>query len=52
MRIFLQKIIKAIDLQDVFAFGGLAMAFAGLHAIYPPAALVVIGAVLFRMGAR
>ncbi|MBS1198146.1 MAG: hypothetical protein H6R18_1931 [Proteobacteria bacterium] len=52
MRKIILNVLKAIDLQDVFAFGGLAMAFIGLHAIYPPAALIVIGAVLFRMGAR
>lgn len=41
-----------IDLQDAFVFGGLGCVGYGLHAIYPPAAWIVVGAALFWLGIR
>jgi hypothetical protein len=52
MRKFLPKLAGLIDLRDGFTFGGLALVGYGLHAIYPPAAFVVVGAVLFWIGVR
>lgn len=52
MTALLQKLRAAVDLRDAFAFGGLAMVGYGLHAIYPPAAWIVVGAVLFWIGSR
>ncbi len=52
MKNLIESIAKAIDLSDLFAFGGLACLGYGLHAVYPPAAWIVIGAILFRIGTR
>lgn len=41
-----------IDLRDVIAFGGLGLLGYGLHAIYPPAAFVTVGSLLFWIGSR
>lgn len=48
----LPKLAALVDLRDGFTFGGLALVGYGLHAIYPPAAFVVVGAVLFWIGVR
>lgn len=39
-------------LRDTLAFGGLGLVGYGVYAIYPPAAFIVIGAVLFVLGVR
>jgi len=52
MRPLLQKLRTGIDLRDAFAFGGLAMLGYGTHAIYPPAAWILVGGVLFLIGVR
>lgn len=39
-----------IDLQDVFAFGGIGMVSAGAAWIYPPAGLIVAGAFFVWLG--
>lgn len=41
-----------LDLNDVHAYGGLAMVWFGLHEIYPAAAWVGCGLVLFWLGVR
>ncbi len=41
---------REVDLRDVFVFGGLLLASAGLWQMYPPLALVVAGAALFWLG--
>lgn len=48
----LAGLAKYIDMRDVFTFGGLALVGYGLHAVYPPAAPIVVGAALFRIGSR
>lgn len=52
MRKLLPKLAGLVDLRDGFAFGGLALVGYGLYAVYPPAAFIVVGAVLFWMGAH
>ena len=47
-----RQVLPAVELRDSFVFGGLAMVGYGLHAIYPPASWIVVGAVLFIMGVR
>lgn len=46
------NIIKLVELRDAFVFGGLGMVGYGLHAIYPPAAWIVVGSAVFWIGAR
>ena len=41
-----------LDINDILTLVGMVMIFAGLWWVYPPAALVVIGAVLFLAGTR
>lgn len=41
-----------VDLRDVFCFGGLASVGAGVAQIHVPAALIVVGAVLFWLGVK
>jgi hypothetical protein len=45
-------IAKAIDMQDIFVFGGIGLVSYGLAQIYPPAAWVAAGAALFWLGVR
>lgn len=52
MRERLRQLAGLFDLRDAIAFGGLGMVGFGLHLIYPPAAYIVCGAVLFWLGAR
>lgn len=40
------------DMQDVLVFGGLASVCWGLAQVYPPAAWIVGGAVLFWLGIK
>jgi len=42
--------LKQVDLTDLFILCGLAMAGVGIWQIYPPAALIIIGTVLFLLG--
>ena len=42
----------AVDLRDLFALIGLASLGYGLHAIYPPAAWIVVGGMIYRIGTR
>ena len=42
----------ALDMRDIFALGGLALACYGIHQIYPPAAAIVGGGALFWLGVR
>ncbi len=44
--------MKKIDQVDVFTFGGLAVAAVGIWMLSPPAALIVVGTVLFWLGIR
>ena len=39
-----------VDLQDVFAFGGIAMIGAGAAMIFVPAGLIVVGAFFVWLG--
>lgn len=41
-----------ISLNDVFAFGGLALVSYGTYLIFPPAAFIVAGVVLFYLGVK
>ena len=50
MRDLIKKCVDGIDLFDVFTFGGLACIGYGLHAVYPPAAWIVVGSALFWIG--
>lgn len=43
---------QAVDLRDAFWVAGLAAVGYGLSQIYPPAAWIVCGAVIFWMGVR
>lgn len=38
------------EAKDIFLFGGLGMASVGLWQVYPPAALIVCGGILFAIG--
>jgi hypothetical protein len=52
MRERLRQLAELFDLRDVIAFGGLGMVTYGINLIYPPAAYIVCGSVLFWLGAR
>jgi hypothetical protein len=52
MRERLNLLANLLDVRDVIAFGGLAVLCYGLHLVYPPAAFIVGGAVMFWLGAR
>jgi hypothetical protein len=52
MRERLRQLVSLFDLRDAVAFGGLGMVGYGISMIYPPAAYIVCGAVLFWLGAR
>lgn len=45
-------ISKTFDLRDAFVFGGTGLIFIGTWQIYPPAAYIVTGALLFWVGIR
>lgn len=51
MRDKLKKLANLLDLRDVLAFGGLGLLAHGLYQVYPPAASIAIGAVVFWLGA-
>lgn len=51
MREKLKKLAALLDVRDVLAFGGLGLLGYGLYAIYPPAAFIAMGALLFWLGA-
>jgi hypothetical protein len=40
------------DLRDLHAYVGLVLIGVGLDAVYPPAAWVVVGTILFWLGVR
>jgi hypothetical protein len=42
--------MQAPDIKDLFFFGGLGAAGVGLWLIYPPAALIVVGGIVFAVG--
>lgn len=52
LRNALSRTISAIPIGrfEVIALAGLALVSAGLHQVYPPAALIAPGAVLFLVG--
>lgn len=52
MRDKLRQLAALLDIRDVVTFGGLGMVGYGISLIYPPAAYIVCGAVLFWLGAR
>lgn len=43
---------REFDVEDLFVFGGLACAAYGIAQVYPPAAWIVTGAVLFGLGVK
>jgi hypothetical protein len=45
-------VAEQLELRDVLAFGGLALFGYGVHCIYPPAAWILCGAVLFWLGVK
>lgn len=52
MRDRLRQFAELFDLRTTVSLGGLGMVGYGLSLIYPPAAYIVCGAVLFWLGAR
>lgn len=52
MRDRLRQLTALLDLRDAVTFGGLGMVGYGISLIYPPAAWIVVGTVLFWLGAR
>ena len=52
MKNLVKKIGGTVDLRDVFTFGGLGLVGFGVFMIYPPAAYIVVGGVLFLIGIR
>lgn len=52
MKKLLAKIFAAVDLRDVFVFGGLAAVGYGIAQIHVPAAWIVVGAIVFVLGVR
>lgn len=52
MRDKLRQLAALLDIRDAVTFGGLGMVGYGISLIYPPAAWIVCGAVLFWLGAR
>lgn len=50
MRERLNNLANLLDLRDVLAFGGLAVMCYGLHLVYPPAAFIVGGGVMVKLG--
>ena len=52
MRKILSKLTDLIDLRDTFVFGGLIMLGYGIAQVYPPAAWITIGGILFLLGVR
>lgn len=47
-----EKLRDAIDLRDIFVFGGLACAVYGISQIYVPASWIAAGATFFWLGVR
>lgn len=43
---------RAVDLRDVFVFGGLACAVYGIAQLHGPAAWIAAGAAFFWLGVR
>lgn len=52
MRERLRQFAELFDLRTTVSLSGLGMVGYGLSLIYPPAAYIVCGAVLFWLGAR
>lgn len=52
MRDKLKKLANLLDLRDVLTFGGLGLLGYGLFLINPPTAYIVMGALIFWLGAR
>jgi hypothetical protein len=52
IRQLLAKISAEVGLREAFVFGGLGCAAYGLAQIYPPAAWIVSGSVLFYLGIK
>jgi hypothetical protein len=52
MRERLRQLADLFDIRTIVALGGLGMVGYGLSLIYPPAAFIVCGSVLFWLGAR
>lgn len=50
--VWFARLESPLDIRDLFTFGGLAMVGNGTHMIYPPAAWIVVGAVLYWIGIR
>lgn len=48
----LTKLANLIDIRDAFVFGGIAMLGYGLYQIYPPAAWIAVGGIIFLLGLR
>ncbi len=46
----MKKFLASLDGSDVMTFGGLALAGYGIGQISVPAALIVVGTVLFLLG--
>jgi len=52
IRKFGRALLEAIDLRDLFVFGGLGCVAYGVAQIHEPAAWIVAGCALFWLGVR
>lgn len=51
MREKLKRLANLFDVRDALTFGGLALLGYGLYLVHPPTSMIVMGALLFWLGA-
>ena len=52
LKLLIANALRAIDLRDLFVFGGLGCAVYGVAGYSVPAAWIVAGVALFSLGVR
>jgi hypothetical protein len=52
MREKLKKLANLLDMRDLLTFGGLGLLGYGLYLVHPASAMIVMGALIFWLGAR
>jgi hypothetical protein len=52
MREKLKKLANLLDMRDALTFGGLALLGYGLYQVHPPTAYIVMGGLVFWLGAH